>query len=385
MYEATCIHCSTVATITPDDAVCPGCGEDLQHLLPVDVVVDYFRARVHEYWISEDTIAALAETERGLTFVESSDLHLLAAILAKRLGRHDLMRRHVAAIPVDDSLRGEAEWLLRSHQNRERALQEAALAQASPRDLPTTPTSTFLDELTGHTHDVAPPVRSPWATVISIAIVSVAGMLIVASWWWFGPGAIPTPPDQGVAGMIPTPEPSPVLAPSTPANDADPAAILPTPTSTPVMQTSPLSTSPETPGVADNSARPVVLVTVTPFDLEDFLRSAEQDDLTDLPITARIQDERLILQGIVYLDAQRRRLIRILQTVPGVLEVDAVELLVRPLPTYVVQPGDTLWSIVFSIYGDVDRLDEFAAFNRDILISPDSLLPGVELKVMPPR
>ena len=93
--------------------------------------------------------------------------------------------------------------------------------------------------------------------------------------------------------------------------------------------------------------------------------------------------DTLVLQGFVQLDLQRRRLIELAGAVPGVREVNAVDLLVRPAPTYVVQEGDTLWSIVFNIYGNVDRLDEFVAANRDVLPSPDALAPGVVLKVLP--
>lgn len=48
----------------------------------------------------------------------ASELNLLGAILCKRLGRWDDMRHFVAAIPADDALRGEGEWLLRSNQAR---------------------------------------------------------------------------------------------------------------------------------------------------------------------------------------------------------------------------------------------------------------------------
>jgi nucleoid-associated protein YgaU len=76
-------------------------------------------------------------------------------------------------------------------------------------------------------------------------------------------------------------------------------------------------------------------------------------------------------------------LIEIARAVPGIAEVNTVNLLLRPMPTYIVQEGDTLWSIVFNIYGNVDRLDEFAALNRDVLPSPDALAPGMELQVLP--
>ena len=106
-------------------------------------------------------------------------------------------------------------------------------------------------------------------------------------------------------------------------------------------------------------------------------------ELAQLAIDARLQGETLLLQGFVHLDVQRRQLLEIAEAIPGVSDVNTVNLLLRPLPTYIVQDGDTLWSIVFSIYGNVDRLDEFAAYNRGVLPSPDALAPGMELKTLP--
>jgi nucleoid-associated protein YgaU len=106
-------------------------------------------------------------------------------------------------------------------------------------------------------------------------------------------------------------------------------------------------------------------------------------ELAALAIDARLQGDVLVLQGIVHLDIQRRDLLEITAAIPGVREINAVDLLLRPQPTYVVQEGDTLWSIVYNIYGDVEMLDEFAAYNQAILPSPDALAQGLELKVLP--
>ncbi|HXF62845.1 MAG TPA: LysM peptidoglycan-binding domain-containing protein, partial [Caldilineaceae bacterium] len=68
----------------------------------------------------------------------------------------------------------------------------------------------------------------------------------------------------------------------------------------------------------------------------------------------------------------------------GVEEVNAVNLLLQPLPTYTVQEGDTLWSIVYDIYGDdAARIDQLFELNRDLLPSPEALRPGMELKIPP--
>jgi hypothetical protein len=125
------------------------------------------------------------------------------------------------------------------------------------------------------------------------------------------------------------------------------------------------------------------MVETTVFEIREYLRQAGYVELAELAIDARLQGETLMLQGFVHLDLQRRQLLEIAGAIPGVADVNHVNLLLRPLPTYIVQEGDTLWSIVYNIYGNVDRLDEFAAYNRAVLPSPDALAPGIELRVLP--
>jgi nucleoid-associated protein YgaU len=48
-----------------------------------------------------------------------------------------------------------------------------------------------------------------------------------------------------------------------------------------------------------------------------------------------------------------------------------------------VQDGDTIWSIVYNIYGDVSRIDQFYALNSSVLGTPDNLRVGMELRVPP--
>ena len=126
MQEVTCFNCRNVVRITPDSDRCPVCGEDLRSRLSSRYVASYFCQRAVQIAAADSPEAALAEAERGLAYEESSDLRLLGAILAEQLQRYDLMRKMAAAIPVDDSLRKEAEWLLRAHQDRQRALREVA-------------------------------------------------------------------------------------------------------------------------------------------------------------------------------------------------------------------------------------------------------------------
>jgi hypothetical protein len=439
MQSVTCFHCVHEVKIAPDASLCLVCGEDLQHLLLAETIVGYFQGRAHDLSERSELGAALAEAERGLTYADSSELHLLAAILAKQLGRYDRMRHHVAAIPVDDTLRNEAEWLLRSHQDRERALQAAARQAQTPapakltsapqpaslavpvghaRHTPLSPASTFLEELFGVQEPVA--TRSPrnnGQAVASVAIVVIAVTMVAASWWWIGPGALPDDNNEmssvegnGVDGnrvegnsLAPTgssPTTAPTLAPATNTDtEVTDAGSTGEATVTPVLESAPilLPTATPTPMIADNlveapaqngelvdaNPRRVLLIQPNTMGLQQYLRDQGYPELAELPVESRVEGNMLVLQGIVHLDSQRRELIEIAQTIPGISTINAIDLLVRPMPTYMVQEGDTLWLIVYNIYGNVDRLDEFAAHNFDVLPEPDALAPGIELKVLP--
>jgi hypothetical protein len=403
MQAVTCFQCAHETTIAPDAYLCHHCSADLQHFLLPETVAEYFQGRAHDSSERGELGAALAEAERGLTYADSSELHLLAAILAKQLGRHDRMRQHVAAIAVDDSLRSEAEWLLRSHQDRERALQEAARHAQTPlpAPLPTRPdpAHTFLEELLGgEPPDPATTKHTHGQAVASVAIVVVAVILVAASWWWIGPGTLAgnrlsddlaaLAKNDRESASDPTPLPTIASEPSPTVNvqvvESTPTSpLLPTVMATPSVPGNLVQVVAETPVHADSNPDHVIAVESSSFDIRQHLLEQGYLGLAELAIDARLQGETLSLQGIVNFDVQRRELLEIAQAIPGVLEVNAVNLLLRPLPTYTVQVGDTLWSIVYNIYGDVDRLDEFAAHNRDVLPAPDALAPGIELKVLP--
>lgn len=419
MHEVTCFHCANSVQITPDDSLCMVCGEDLQHLLPIHAMVEYFRERSQELSTHGNLTGALAEVERGLTFAESSDLHLLAAILAQQLARPDKMREHVKAIPVDDSLRSEAEWLLRSHQDRERALREAQAASlrkrraaantpAGPRKGMSQAASTsILDDLLGRSDGHTAMARQGPA-LASLILVVLGMSIVVGAWWWFGPGSLRSPlPEQGEIesrapdvmedaaeerdnGSITQTGP---MTPTTAAT-APPAeelvqedALLPTPTPSPTSAIpADLVQAQTTPGDrAENSPQQVVVIPADRFDIETYLREQGYSTLADLAIEASLQGSTLLLQGVVHLDAQRRQLVEVAQAIPGIENVSTTNLLLLPRATYVVQEGDTLWSVVYNIYGNVERLNAFYEANSDQLASPEALAPGMELAVPPVR
>ncbi len=377
MYEVTCLSCHRAVEITPEAAACPACGEELQQLLLPDQVADYFLARVQSLSLAGDLSAALAAAERGLGMIASCHLHLLAAILAEQIGRFDQMRLHVAAIPVDDTLRGEAEWLLRSHQARQTG------GHTPKRAAPPVSSPALVDELLGRHDPAASPLRGRKPMLAPLAGVLVLAGLGLFGWAvWNRPAVLVRPQTADVAPAAPTVAARAVAPPVTPVLNLLPT---PTPTPTPVVPPNMVVAPDEKVQTADANPRRVVVIASTGFDLPGYLRQLGYPQLAELAVSARLQGDVLIVQGIVHLDVQRRQLIRLMAEIPGVREVNAVDLLLRPLPVYAVQEGDTVWTIVNDIYGNVERLDEFIAHNRDVLPSPDALVPGMELKTLPIR
>ncbi|MCC6169345.1 MAG: LysM peptidoglycan-binding domain-containing protein [Caldilineaceae bacterium] len=374
MQKVTCFHCGNVVRISPDKSLCPECGEDLQHLLDPDFVASYFHSRARELADQGDATAALAQIERGLTYAAGAELHLLAAILAQQIGRYDLMRHHVAAIAVDDTLRPEAEWLLRSHQARQRALR----GQPQPAG-PLEGASALLDDLLGRNQDAAAPPMRPlqalWPALAVMAILGLAALVYMA----FG-GADRLPQTADVSHPRPTPQEPGAAAGATQTPSVEPD-LLPTPTLTPDIPNDVVQGP--TAAIADSSPRPVVIIEADRFDLAGYLRRTGHPELAELGVDALLQGTTLLLRGVVQLDQQRRALLDAVATAPGVTEVNAVDLLLRPLPTYVVQEGDTLWTIMYNIYGNADRMQELIDLNLEVMPSPELLSPGMELKIPP--
>jgi nucleoid-associated protein YgaU len=420
MQEVTCFHCRTVVQIAPDDDYCSNCGEDLRGLLLPDQVSAYFCERVANLAASGQAPVALAEAERGLTYHNIAELHLLAAMLAEGLGQYDVMRGHVAAIPLGDSLRSEAEWLLRAHQDRQRALREGAKqGQSSAQYRASSP---LLADLLGEQPRKPPPSHKSMQVWTAAAAVLVVALLFLT---WFARGqrsvgvsmkpemlqqavsteapparssdvqaGAATNPDQPVAaevGAAADPATDTVVAESlqvdavptdaVPAEAAETERLLPIPT--PSVPDDLVLPAPANEAIVDSNPRSVVVLSADGFDLQRVLREAGYPELAELPIDARLQEGKLVLNGLIRLDRQRGQILEALETVPGIKEVSAANLLLRPSGTYTVQPGDTLWSIVYDIYGNVDNVEEFYLANLDVAPSPDALRVGDELRIPP--
>ncbi len=464
--QITCTECGSLVQVNPPLFRCPTCDADLRDqipseagpaFLPEDEVQGYYD-RAAELAVAGNDVEALAEIERGLARVDASELHLLAALIHRRQQAYDQMRRHVAAIPVDDSLRGEAEWLVRSHQEEQRALRQATQSGKNKSRLSVDPIVRKLnrpDRASSNrsAEEESRPRRFGWAWLLP-----VAGVFALLIWWQapllsqlLGPDtflnrrldlsseaatinavddsegipagannavAVPTsttpPMPASPTPASPTPA-SPTPASPTPASPtpASPTPVTPTPatpTPTPVTPTvkstplpsatplpnvveAPIATvndvavepipSPEPIASVDESGAVDALATSQAFDLGAFLRQNKRPDLAALPISARLQGGTLILQGTVSSTQNRIDLLALAEKLPGVDEVNGIDLLIRLPATYTVQADDSLWWIAVEYYGEGARWQEIFDANRNIL-GPDALLSPGQTLTLPP-
>ena len=386
MQEVVCYTCGRIVHISPDAELCSVCGENLRELLHPVHASKYFYDRAAKLAASDQLLPALQEIDRGLRYQPSSELRLLGAILAKRIGDFAQMRYHVAAIPVDDVLRPEGEWLLRSHQSRQRELREATKSGAIIRN-----------ETVGAAVEI-PNAMQPMLAAsgrfrYGMALAGVLLVILFGGGWWFG--ALPfgrlQPVGQGETvdanpRVTPAQQPSPSQPTNTPLPAAEATLVLtPTVTITPDVpanfaEVQPTATPDEFANIDITDT--VRLGTVQLFDLAGYLQQQNRPDLAELGVTATQQEGVLALQGIVPSFEQQQTLLEIAKSVPGVTEVNAVDLLLRPAANYVVQPGDTLWDISYRLYGE-NQIAELLAVNRDILPSAELLDVGMVLKVPP--
>ena len=393
MYEVTCFRCLRIVHITPDDERCSVCGEDLKQLIPAAYASRYFYDRAAHFAGEGKLQAALTEVERGLAYRESAELHLLGGILAKRLHDFDLMRQHVAAIPLDDVLRQEAEWLLRSHQTRQRTLRQADKVRKRGRRADSLepeeePLPFLVDDVSPSALRTLPTTQRSriWVGMLVVLLITLAG------WSLVGPGSLLFGGWLS-GGATPTEAPETAGNPALPSTNATLQFITNTQPSLILTPTLQISVTPDVPNnLVQTSGTPEPLAAITPrsavealdsklFDLKSFLLQKDRQDLAQLEVSAILQGAQLQLKGIVPMDAQRRALIELAQGAPDVTAVDAVDLLVRLPPTYTVQEGDTLWDITVKLYGDPARMSALTEANADILASPEALRVGMELKI----
>lgn len=410
MQEVVCYNCGRIVHISPDAELCSVCGENLRELLHPVYASKYFYDRAAQLAAGDQLLPALQEIDRGLRYQPSSELRLLGAILAKRMGDFEQMRYHVAAIPVDDVLRPEGEWLLRSHQMRQRELREASKGPTNSR---ANASLSLEDELSYAIRQGQPALTTSLprtntsrrlsyvgAFAVLVMVVLAGGALIARNTQLFSSllrtdgetasssdrSSVGAPADglaepvrqpaQGemTEGAAPTLAATPVITPTATTAPDVPANVV-------ELVTTPTTTAEEvavsTPGLA------VGINAAQPFDLQSYLEQLNRRDLAQLEVSASLQGTILSLQGFVPSFAARQALLELAKSVPGVTTVSDVDLLLRLPPTYLVQPGDTLWDITYQLYGDVSKIPLLLDANRDILPAPEALNVGMELKIPP--
>lgn len=386
MQEVVCYNCGRIVHISPDAELCSVCGENLRELLHPVHASKYFYDRAAKLAAGDQVLPALEEIDRGLRYQPSSELRLLGAILSKRLGDFAQMRYHVAAIPVDDVLRPEGEWLLRAHQRHQRELREATKSGQITR------TRAMITEAE-MPYAMQPTQTARGRLPAGVALAGVFLVILLGGAWFFKAfpfGQIQPGSQDETADSNPlvTPVQQPAL--SQPTNTPLPAAeatLVLTPTATITPNVPPNVANAEITATPNEIAANDMTGTVgfdagQPLDLQGYLQQQNRPDLAQLAVTATQQAGVLTLIGTAPSFELRQALLEVAKTLPGVTEVNGINLLLRPADNYVVQPGDTLWDISYRLYGD-NKIAAILAANRDILPSPEALDVGMVLKVPP--
>jgi nucleoid-associated protein YgaU len=378
---------------------------------------------------------AFETIERGLAAADSPQLHLLAALLHRQLGDHEAMRRHVAAIPMDDILRTEGEWLLREHQ-RQMQRQSRPLAWASsryPED------DGQAESLIGRFGIEPPPISQPRTIpgnltregLVLVGLAPVFAALLFLVWWqapalsgwvlqnyqelplvsYFEPIAtqagegserISTAPDRPTEDdllvsreALPTAIASPETSSGDTVNDSanDAANDTPAPPDALPAEAMPTEERPAPPQKAaqEEEAEPSPAQEIPPatqaadtpealpFDLAAYFRLIQRADLAQLDITAQRQGSILILSGVLPTEGLRAEIRESTARLIGITGVDDSQLVVERLARHVVQEGETLWEIAVNVYNDGQRWRLIHLANLELLGNPPNLIPGMEL------
>lgn len=386
MLAATCFHCGHAVEISPDADRCEACGVNLRRLISAQQASRYFYMRAAELSAKNDVAPALAEVQRGLAYQPSSELHLLGAILCKRLGKPEEMRHHVAAIPVDDVLRGEAEWLLRSSQARQRVSNDARRSQ---EEAPLTDAE-LLPLTMEEVRPTPAPHRSRWPGMVTV--FGVVLLLAVGGWWlwstsptWLN-SVLSNAPVADLLDNAAAPAPVAPVVTVAPVEEKVAATAIATPPPA-APTTTPLPTPVVAPDLAQQSeplaaASPQALIAAPSFDLKTVLIEAQRPELAET-VTGRREGGLLVVEGAVASVEARDDLAALLARLPGVEEVSLVNVLVRPPATYTVVEGDSLWAISVKLYGNPDHIQAIFEANQDVLPSANDLRVGMVLQVPP--
>ena len=414
-----CPDCGAPVEVTPSFANCPACDANVaSHYTPAEMTRTIYHRALEHYSMGNE-VAALEGIDQGISLLEAPELHLLAALIYRKRGEFKEMREHVAAIPADDILRSEGEWLLRSHQEqlqlgrREEARRrgrakgtQLAVGKAS-RQFSTEYYPAPLDKKQVAKQGASKVRRNrlPWAIPIAAVLLAVIffsrgqgdTLLTALRQLRTIPGELnavyssftrnePAPatsadePDTGsqisAASTVstPTPETSSVALPTSTT------APTPEPTQPPPTPTAATSASPDVKATIIAAAR------VQSFDLATFLNELERPELAALGIQATwapgAPPGELVLEGTVTYTAVQLELLELAAGIEGVTSIDHSGLEVDLPETYIVRVGENLRHIALRLYGDMDRWTEIYEANQDLVgEDPNNLWVGLSLTI----
>ncbi len=413
-----CPECGAPVEITSSSTNCPACDANVaSHYTPAEMTRTVY-TRALEHYSMGNEVAALERIHQGIELLDAPELHLLAALIFRKRGEFKEMREHVAAIPADDVLRGEGEWLLRSHQEqlqlgrREEARKrgrakgtELAVGKAN-RQFSTEYYPAPLDEKQSAMKGILNVRRNrlPWAIPIAVVLLGVilftqgAGDTLLTAL-----RQLRTVPDDlnsvysSFTQDEPVAETGAAIAPDTDAQ-LNAAAIADTPTPAPEEPTAapaptseptqaPLPTPTEAASDSPDVAATIVAAArAQAFDLTTFLNEQTRPDLAALGLHASwapgAPPGELILQGTVTLTSDQIELLELATEIEGVTSINHDALVVDLPETYLVRVGENLRHIAYRLYGDSARWTEIYDANQELIgEEPNNLWVGLSLTV----
>ena len=394
--QVTCLYCGAEAVVTPEYPECRQCTGDLSSLITSDLKAAYYYDKARDAAEQGAHFIALQLIQRGLQAQDTSELHLLAAILYADLDREEQLRAHIGAIPVNDVLRPEAEALLKRLVQR----RIGSLAQE-------------LDSNSGSPEAAAPADGSFWgwglrnATVgaILVSVVALATLVVlqnpVGNLQAFVPDWLTqrAGPASLVRTEVPASEAEPLLAaagdPAQPNQSTESAAseeVVQAPE--PAMQAAVASAQADGSESGDAWSQQVALnvlerIALKRIDFGPVLGQLGYPELEEREIVAVVQGDQLVLMGKVESLAERTMLLDAVSGIPGLGEVDAAALnVVVPSQTHIVVSGDSLWNLAYRYLGDGNLWPDIVAANPNaedglLVIDQEIQIPERQVPVGP--